>query len=31
MKRSNDGRLPFYEAILSDLIAMEERIYGNRE
>ena len=31
MKRSNDDRLPFYEAILSDLIAMEERIYGNRD
>ena len=31
MKRANDDQLPIYEAILSDLIAMEERIYGNRQ
>jgi tRNA (adenine22-N1)-methyltransferase len=30
LKRSEDDRLPIYEAILSDLIAMEEQIYGNR-
>ena len=30
MKRANDGQLPIYETILSDLTAMEERIYGNR-
>ena len=30
MKRANDGQLPVYEAILSDLKEMEERIYGNR-
>ena len=29
LKRANDDQLPIYEAILSDLIAMEERIYGN--
>ena len=29
MKRSNDDQLPIYETILSDLTAMEERIYGN--
>ena len=31
MKRSNDDQLPIYETILSDLTAMEERIYGNRK
>ena len=30
MKRANDDQLPIYETILSDLTAMEERIYGNR-
>lgn len=30
MIRSGDDRLPIYKAILSDLIAMEERIYDNR-
>ena len=30
MKRANDDQLPIYETILSDLSAMEERIYGNR-
>ena len=30
LKRSGDDRLPIYETILSDLTAMEERIYGNR-
>ena len=30
MKRANDDQLPIYETILSDLIAMEECIYGNR-
>ena len=30
MKRANDDQLPVYETILSDLIAMEENIYGNR-
>ena len=30
MKRSNDDRLPVFETILSDLIQMEEQIYGNR-
>ena len=30
MKRANDDQLPVYETILSDLTAMEERIYGNR-
>ncbi len=30
MKRANDDQLPIYETILSDLNAMEERIYGNR-
>ena len=29
MKRAEDDRLPIYEQILADLIAMEERIYGN--
>ncbi len=31
LKRVNDDQLPIYETILSDLIAMEERIYGNRQ
>ena len=31
MKRANDDQLPIYEGILADLIAMEERIYGNRK
>ena len=30
MKRASDDQLPIYETILSDLTAMEERIYGNR-
>ena len=30
MKRSNDDRLPVFETILSDLIQMEEEIYGTR-
>ena len=30
LKRANDDQLPIYEMILSDLIEMEERIYGNR-
>ena len=30
MKRANDDQLPIYETILADLIAMEEKIYGNR-
>ena len=30
LKRANDDQLPVYETILSDLTAMEERIYGNR-
>ena len=30
MKRSGDDQLPIYETILSDLINMEGRIYGNR-
>ena len=30
MKRANDDQLPIYEAILADLTAMEEKIYGNR-
>ena len=30
MKRANDDQLPIYETILTDLTAMEERIYGNR-
>ena len=30
MKRANDDQLPIYEAILSDLVKMEEQIYGNR-
>ena len=30
MKRANDDQLPIYETILSDLVKMEERIYGNR-
>lgn len=31
LKRANDDLLPIYETILSDLTAMEERIYGNRQ
>ena len=31
MKRADSEELPVYEAILSDLTAMEERIYGNRQ
>lgn len=30
MKRSGDDQLPIYERILQDLVALEERIYGNR-
>ena len=30
LKRANDDQLSIYETILSDLTAMEERIYGNR-
>lgn len=30
MKRVQDPQLPAYEAILADLTAMEEQIYGNR-
>ena len=30
LKRANDDQLPIYEAILSDLVKMEDRIYGNR-
>ena len=30
LKRANDNQLPIYEKILSDLIQMEESIYGNR-
>ena len=30
MKRSGSDQLPIYETILSDLEALEERIYGNR-
>ena len=30
LKRINDDQLPIFEAILSDLEKMEERIYGNR-
>ena len=30
MKRVQDAQLPAYEAILADLTAMEEQIYGNR-
>ena len=30
LKRAEDPQLPVYEAILADLTAMEERIYGNR-
>ena len=30
LKRADDERLPFYETILNDLIAMEGQIYGNR-
>ena len=31
LKCVNDDQLPIYETILSDLTAMEERIYGNRQ
>ena len=31
LKRAKDDQLPIYEAILSDLTTMEERIYGNRQ
>ena len=31
MKRADSDDLPIYEALLSDLTAMEERIYGNRQ
>lgn len=30
LKRSGDDRLPVYETILSDLVKMEEQIYGDR-
>ena len=30
LERSGDDRLPIYRNILSDLVQMEERIYGNR-
>ena len=30
LKRAEDDRLPIYENILRDLIAMEGQIYGNR-
>ena len=30
LERSRDARLPHYQQILSDLIQMEEHIYGNR-
>ena len=30
LERSGDDRLPIYKNILSDLVQMEERIYGNR-
>lgn len=30
LTRSGDDRLPIYQQILSDLTAMEDRIYGNR-
>ena len=30
LKRANSDQLPIYQTILSDLTAMEERIYGNR-
>ena len=30
LKRAEDPQLPVFESILSDLTAMEERIYGNR-
>ena len=30
LKRAGDDQLPIYETILADLIAMEEKIYGNR-
>ena len=31
LKRANADQLSVYETILSDLTAMEERIYGNRQ
>ena len=31
LKRAGDEQLPVYEAILSELINMEEQIYGNRQ
>ena len=31
MKRAESDQLPIFETILSDLTAMEERIYGNRQ
>ena len=31
MKHANDDQLPIYEMILSDLVNMEEQIYGNRQ
>lgn len=31
MRRSGDSQLSVYETILSDLLALEETIYGNRE
>ena len=30
LKRANDDQLPIFETILSDLTAMEDKIYGNR-
>ena len=30
LNRSGSDQLPIYETILSDLTAMEEKIYGNR-
>ena len=30
MRHSGSDQLPIYESILSDLTALEERIYGNR-
>ena len=30
LKRAEDSQLPIFEAILADLTAMEEQIYGNR-
>ena len=31
LERADDDRLPIYQTILSDLIKMEENIYGNRQ